>query len=90
MGMVNKFFYTIVLAGLMSFFPLKTYAGEDVVRAGLFLDYAKKAKKALKSQDEVMSLNLTGHMYISDQTEKVTNFQREFDNYLSSFDPSSG
>lgn len=41
--------------------------------------------KALKSQDEVMSLNLTGHMYISDQTEKVTNFQREFDNYLSSF-----
>ena len=85
MGMVNKFFYTIVLAGLMSFLPLKTYAGEDVVRAGLFLDYAKKAKKALKSQDEVMSLNLTGHMYISDQTEKVTNFQREFDNYLSSF-----
>lgn len=85
MGMVNKFFYTIVLAGLMSFLPLKTYAGEDVVRAGLFLDYAKKAKKALKSQDEVMSLNLTGHMYISDQTEKVTNFQREFDNYLSCF-----
>ncbi len=33
MGMVNKFFYTIVLAGLMSFLPLKTYAGEDVVRA---------------------------------------------------------
>lgn len=32
-----------------------------------------------------MSLNLTGHMYISDQTEKVSNFQREFDNYLSSF-----
>ncbi len=49
MGMVNKFFYMIVLAGLMSFLPLKTYAGEDVVRAGLFLDYAKKAKKALKS-----------------------------------------
>lgn len=83
--MVNKFFYMIVLAGLMSFLPLKTYAGEDLVRAGLFRDYAKKAKKALKSQDDVMSLNLTGHMYVSDQTEKVTNFQREFDNYLSSF-----
>ena len=33
--MVNKFFYMIVLAGLMSFLPLKAYAGEDVVRAGL-------------------------------------------------------
>ena len=64
MGMVNKFFYMIVLAGLMSFLPLNAYAGEDVVRAGLFLDYAKKAKKALKSQDEVMSLNLTGHISI--------------------------
>ena len=74
--MVNKFFYMIVLAGLMSFLPLKIYAGEDVVRAGLFLDYAKKAKRALKSQDEVMSLNLTGHKYVSDQTKKVTNFQR--------------
>ena len=48
MGMVNKFFYMIVLAGLISFLPLKTYAGEDVVRAGLFLDYAKKAKKSFK------------------------------------------
>lgn len=46
--MVNKFFYMIVLAGLVSFLPLNAYAGEDVVRAGLFLDYAKKAKKALK------------------------------------------
>lgn len=85
MGMVNKFFYIIVLAGLISFLPLKVYAGEDVVRAGLFLDYAKKAKKALKSQDELMSLNLTGHKYVSEQTKKLTNFQREFDNYLSSF-----
>lgn len=40
--MVNKFFYMIVLAELMSFLPLNAYAGEDVVRAGLFLDYAKK------------------------------------------------
>lgn len=46
--MVNKFFYMIVLAGLMSFLPLKTYAGEDLVRAGLFRDYAKKAKKSSK------------------------------------------
>ena len=44
-----------------------------------------EAKRALKSQDEVMSLNLTGHKYVSEQTKKVTNFQREFDNYLSSF-----
>lgn len=65
--------------------PTKVFAGPDAVRADLFIQYAKKAKKKLVSQDKAMSLNLTGHMYISEQTEKVTNFQKEFDNYLSSF-----
>mgnify|MGYP007048166007 FL=1 len=82
---MRKYLYMILLVEMMSFFPAKVYAGTDPERARLFLLYAKKAKKALRSQDEVMSLNLTGHMYISDQTEKITNFQKEFDEYLSSF-----
>lgn len=85
MGKVNKHLCFIALAGLMLFFPVKVSAGIDAARAALFLEYANKAKKALRAQDAVMTLNLAGHIYISDQTEKVTNFQREFDNYLSSF-----
>lgn len=85
MGKIRKYLYVILVVELMMFFPAKVFAGPDAERARLFLDYAKKAKKKLVSQDKAMSLNLTGHMYISAQTEQVTNFQKEFDNYLSSF-----
>lgn len=81
-----KHLYCILfLLGITFLCPKEASAGVDPVRAELFATYAKKAKKALRAQDEVMSLNLTGHMYLTDQTEKLTNFQREFDEYLSSF-----
>ena len=77
--------YKTILIGMFAFLPVRSLAGPDAVRAGLFVTYAQKAKKTLKAQDAVMALNLAQHMYLASQTEKVTNFQREFDSYLSSF-----
>ena len=77
----------LIMSFVLFTLPYKCHAvgGGDAVRAALFLDYAKKAKSALKAQDVVMGLNLTGHKYLAYQTEQTTNLQREFDNYLSSF-----
>ncbi len=61
-------------------------SGPDPVRAGLFMAYAKKAKKALQAQDALLGANLKGHKYLKDEVERTTNFQRQFNNYLDSFD----
>uniref|UniRef100_A0AB33IWT1 DUF4141 domain-containing protein n=1 Tax=Prevotella sp. GTC17254 TaxID=3236794 RepID=A0AB33IWT1_9BACT len=61
-------------------------SGPDPFRAGLFATYAQKAKKALRAQDALLGTNLTGHKYLKNEVEVTTNFQRQFNNYLDSFD----
>lgn len=71
----------------LSFFAsLFAQSGPDPVRAGMFYTYANQAKKALKAQDALLGINLTGHKYLKEEVRLTTNFQREFNNYLDSFD----
>lgn len=65
---------------------LSAQSGPDPIRAGLFVTYAQQAKKALATQDALLGVNLTGHKYLKDEVDKITNFQRQFNNYLNSFD----
>lgn len=65
---------------------LSAQNGPDPGRAALFIEYAKQAKKSLAAQDALLGANLTGHKYLKDEVEKITNFQRQFNNYLNSFD----
>jgi len=60
--------------------------GPDAVRAGMFATYATQAKKALRAQDALLAGNLTGHKYLKGEVEATTNFQRQFNEYLNSFD----
>lgn len=61
---------------------LSAQNGPDPGRAALFTAYAKKAKKAIAAQDALLAANLTGHKYLKDEVEKITDFQKEFNDYL--------
>lgn len=88
MGTVSFIKYAVISSILSFCFHINMYAqsGPDPGRAGLFIAYAQQAKRVLKAQDVLLGMNLTGHKYLKDEVEKTTNFQREFNNYLDSFD----
>ena len=64
---------------------LKVRAQNDPVLAGMILLYTDKAQKELKSQEKVMLLQTTGHIWTKEEIEGTTDLQREFNNYLNSF-----
>lgn len=72
---------------MLLIFPAKIISanGPDAVRAGMFLKYSQQAKKVLKAQDAVMTINLAQHKYLEEQNNKIINFQKEFDKYLTNF-----
>ena len=63
----------------------KSYAQIDPALAGMVLIYTEKTKKTLKSQERVMLLQSTGHIWTKEEVEAVTDLQREFNDYLDSF-----
>ena len=64
---------------------LKVHAQLDPTLAGMVLIYTEKAKKTLKSQEKVMLLQTTGHIWTKEEVEAVADLQREFNDYLDSF-----
>ena len=63
----------------------KARAQNDPVLAGMSLLYTDKAQKELKSQEKVMLLQTTGHIWTKEEIEGTTDLQREFNDYLDSF-----
>ncbi len=63
--------------------PMK--AQTDATLTGMIVAYTKKAEKQLKSQEAVMALQTTGHVWLKEEVEAVTDFQRQFNDYLDSF-----
>ena len=59
--------------------------GQDPTLAGMILLYTEKAKKELKQQEEMMLLESTGHVWITEEVNATTDLQKEFNNYLDSF-----
>lgn len=86
MGSIKrKHTFLLVLFAFLSSVNLFAQTGVDGVRAGLFVKYTDQAKKVLRAQDVLLGTNLTGHKYLQEQVEVTTNFQREFDKYLTEF-----
>ena len=79
--------YSTIGILLLLLFPIKMRGGNgpDGVRATMFLTYAQQAKVTLIAQDAALNLNLTGHKFLGEEVEKITDFQRQFNNYLNSF-----
>lgn len=59
--------------------------GQDPTLAAMILLYTNKAKKELKQQEEMMLLESTGHIWITEEVNATTDLQKEFNNYLDSF-----
>lgn len=64
---------------------LKAAAQTDPTLAGMIVLYTDKAEKQLKSQEKVMLLQTTGHIWKKEEVEATTDFQRQFNDYLDSF-----
>ena len=56
--------------------------GNDPVLAGMILAYTNKAEKELKQQEQMMLLESTGHLWIKEEVQGVTDLQKEFNTYL--------
>ena len=59
--------------------------GNDPVLAGMILAYTNKAEKELKQQEQMMLLESTGHLWIKEEVQGVTDLQKEFNSYLDNF-----
>ncbi len=70
---------------LMGVVVSKAQAPTDPTLTAMILFYTDKAKKELKSQEKVMLLQTTGHIWTKEEVEATTDLQREFNNYLDSF-----
>ena len=64
---------------------LKAAAQTDPTLTGMIVLYTDKAEKQLKSQEKVMLLQTTGHIWTKEEVEATTDFQRQFNDYLDSF-----
>ena len=64
---------------------IKVHAQLDPTLTGMVMIYTEKAKKTLKSQEKVMLLQTTGHIWTKEEVKAVTDLQREFNDYLDSF-----
>lgn len=63
----------------------KGHAQTDPVLSGMIVLYTDKAEKQLKSQEKVMLMQTTGHIWTKEEVEATTDFQRQFNDYLDSF-----
>lgn len=61
-------------------------AAIDPARAAAIDVASGLEKKALKAQTEMQALQTTGHIWIKEEVTAMTDFQKEFNDYLSSFD----
>lgn len=64
---------------------LSAWCQNDPVLAGMIVLYTEKAEKELKNQEKVMLLQSTGHIWTKEEVEATADIQREFNNYLNSF-----
>lgn len=76
---------TILTILVMLLCILKAAAQTDPTLAGMIVLYTDKAEKQLKSQEKVMLMQTTGHIWTKEEVEATTDFQRQFNDYLDSF-----
>lgn len=83
--MDKKLFYIIITA-LMAICPLKALSwGVDPGRVVAIETASLLAHKTLDAQIAMQTLQTTGHLWIKEEVEATTNFQKQFNDYLDSF-----
>ena len=69
----------------MAFLPSCAQAGIDPARAAAIDLASELEKKALDTQYKVQMLQATGHIWTRQEVDAVTDFQKEFNDYISTF-----
>ena len=69
----------------MAFLPGCAQAGIDPARAAAIDLASELEKKALDTQYKVQMLQATGHIWTRQEVDAVTDFQKEFNDYISTF-----
>lgn len=57
----------------------------DPTLAAMIVGFTEKAKSQYKSQEEMMALQSTGHVWLKEEVDKAASYQQEFDKYISAF-----
>ena len=77
--------YTILLALLVWMQPGVAHAQMDPVLTGMIIEYTNKAKSQYNTQLETMAMETEGHVWLNQEVKETKNYQKQFDEYLSSF-----
>ena len=75
----------IYLLLLMTVLILPMSAQIDPTLSSMIYLYTDKAEDELKSQERVLMIQSTGHLWIKEGVEGTTDLQRKFNDYLDSF-----
>lgn len=77
----------VILAAIMmmSVCSSRLFAQADPTLSAMILLYDLNMSKQLKSQEAVMLLETTGHIWTKNEVEATKDLQREFNDYLNSF-----
>ncbi len=78
-------FVCIILLILSVCMPSVSHAQVDPVLAGMIIEYTNKAKSQYNSQLTTMAVETEGHIWLKQEVESTKNYQKQFDEYLSSF-----
>ena len=76
---------TILLALLVWTIPHKANAQLDPTLTGMIIAYTEKAKNQYNSQLGMMALETEGHVWLKSEVEATKNYQKQFDQYISTF-----
>lgn len=76
---------TIIILFLTLTIPRCAWAGIDPARAAAIDVASELEKKALNAQYKVQLLQTTGHLWTRQEVDAVTDFQKEFNDYISTF-----
>ena len=78
--------FAIIILFLASVFhPSRVHALIDPARAAAIDVASELEKKALNAQYKVQMLQSTGHIWTRQEVDAVTDFQKEFNDYVSTF-----
>lgn len=77
--------YSILLILFVWLVPCQSHAQTDPALAGMILEFTDKAKSQYNTQLETMTMETEGHVWLKQEVNATKNYQKQFDNYLSSF-----
>lgn len=73
----------------MLLFHAKSIYAQDIsvdpTLAAMIIGFTEEAKSQYKSQEEMMALESTGHVWLKEEVDRTASYQKEFDKYISAF-----